>query len=73
MSMGHLRNAIDGSISKPWHSYITAYSKADISAQQLDGDTEFEAAPVFNYVATPKPVYNVEDLYEGPDDDGRTG
>lgn len=68
MSMGHLRNAIDGSISKPWHSYITAYTKADISAQQLDGVTDFGDAPPFDYIDNPKPVYNVEDLYEGPDD-----
>lgn len=68
MSMGHLRNAIDGSISKPWHSYITAYTKADISAQQLDGVTDFGDAPPFDYIDNPKPVYNTEDLYEGPDD-----
>ena len=68
MSMGHLRNKIDGSISQPWHSYITAYTKADISAQQLDGATNFEEFPPFNYANNPKPVYNTEDLYEGPDD-----
>ncbi len=70
MSMGHLRNRGDGSISKPWHSYITAYSDADISAQQMDGATNFEPSPtptvLFQYRATPKPVYNTEDRYEGP-------
>jgi hypothetical protein len=68
MSMGHLRNRIDGSIAKTWHTYITAYSYADISAQQMDGATNLEPYPtptvLFQYTATPKPVYNTEDLYE---------
>ncbi len=37
MSMGHLRFLVDSSIDKPWHSYITSYTYADISAQEMDG------------------------------------
>jgi hypothetical protein len=70
MSMGHLRNRIDGSIAKTWHTYITAYSYADISAQQMDGSINLDSTPtpvLHHYVSTPKPVYDTEDMYEGYD------
>ena len=68
MSMGHLRNTVDGSIGKNWHTYVTAYGKADISAQQLDGNTDLEETPLFHYVDNLQPAYNTEDLYEGQHD-----
>lgn len=68
MSMGHLRWRIDSSIGRPWHTYITAYSYADISAQEMDGNVYLPLAWPYHYSATPEPVYNTEDLYEGPND-----
>lgn len=81
ISAGHLRNAPDSFASDPsasWHTYITSYSDYDLSAQQMDG-TRFlperypevptpTSQPTVEYAyATrqPKPVYNVEDQYEG--------
>ncbi len=71
MSFGHLRNRKDAFITAPWHSYITAYSYADISAQQMDGnvwlpeDGRFQYnAPLFHYTLEDKPTYNTEDQYE---------
>jgi len=67
MSMGHLRNRIDGSIAETWHTYVTAYSYADISAQQMDGSIFLDPTPtpvLHHYVSIPKPVYDTEDLYE---------
>ena len=64
MSMGHLRWRVDSSISKPWHTYITSYTNADISAQEMDGSMNLPLAYKQKYAATPKPVYNTEDMYE---------
>ncbi len=71
MSFGHLRNRRDAFITAPWHSYITAYSYADLSAQQMDGDRVLPEEPLFTYDETfkyadeKKSTYNTEDRYEG--------
>lgn len=81
LSLGHLRNAKDSFLSAipaaPWHSYVTAYSGADLSAQEMDGTRIMPSTPVptptptpeppltpFHYSDTSKPVFNVEDQYE---------
>ena len=75
VSGGHLRGARDTfatDTSAPWHTYITAYSDADISAQQMDGIRILpevfpnEGADVrYAYANANKPVFNTEDRYEG--------
>jgi hypothetical protein len=67
MSMGHLRFLVDSSIDKPWHTYITSYTNADISAQEMDGTMYLPLAWNRSYAVTPKPVYNTEDMYEAED------
>ena len=77
LSVGHLRNSRDAfaptTPSAPpeatWHNYITAYTNADISAQQMDGTRTVpengELLPL-HYVDQVEPVLNTEDLFEGP-------
>ncbi len=71
ISLGHLRNRLDSFATAPWHTYITAYSAADLSAQQMDGNVALPEgchnAPqigIYKYAEMSKPVLNVEDEYE---------
>lgn len=79
MSLGHLREEGDSSIGRPWHTYVTAYSAADLSAQQMDGviplasiDGALDQAHTFFYSGMITPTFNVEDRYEGLYKDGQT-
>ncbi len=45
LSMGHLRYAADALQMAPWHNYITVYTGADISAQQMDGARRMPSTP----------------------------
>ncbi len=65
LSFGHLRYRTDSSMAKPWHTYITAYTGSDLSAQQMDGTRKFDVLWPFTYTLKPKPTFNVEDWYEG--------
>jgi len=74
MSFGHLRNRIDSFITTPWHTYITAYSDTDISAQQMDGTTGLPEnwpahTETFQYASQSQPTFNTEDMYETRCDD----
>jgi len=71
MSLGHLRNQIDSFIPAPWHTYITNYTGADLSAQAMDGTYPIGPVPTatpdavnFLYSSQDKPVLNTEDRYE---------
>jgi hypothetical protein len=79
MSLGHLREVEDNYVKgtatpvAPWHTYITAYSYSDLSAQQMDGTTPLPQPSfvwpigngVYSYAYESKPAFNTEDRYEG--------
>jgi hypothetical protein len=73
LSFGHLRGVEDSMQSESWHNYITAYAWADNSAQQMDGTRSIPPTPgpdprrelrTWNYAASAKPAFYVEDIYE---------